>query len=172
MTKEPFFHEVFHMHMVYVHSWKMYMPGTVKYMLVNVGFIRGRTLMVRGGILWRSTSSVLFYIIPSRVSGRGYKIGPVCLSVRLSVCCSALSRLNGLTYGHERLHRSILWWRMMSRDVIVWRHAVTSFDNFWQLLTSFDNFWARILTRRACRGRARQCSGVFIRAGFLESQLS
>ncbi len=27
-------------------------------------------------------------IIPSRVSGRGYKIGPVCVSVCLSVCLS------------------------------------------------------------------------------------
>ncbi len=27
-------------------------------------------------------------IVPSRVSGRGYKIGPVCVSVRLSVCLS------------------------------------------------------------------------------------
>ncbi len=28
--------------------------------------------------------------------------------------------------------------------------------------TSFDNFWARILTRRARRGKARQRSGIFI----------
>ncbi len=38
-------------------------------------------------------------IFPSRVSGRGYKIGPVCVCVCLSVCHSALSRLNRLTHG-------------------------------------------------------------------------
>ncbi len=34
--------------------------------------------------------------IPSRVSSRGYKIGPVCLCVCVSVCYSALSWSNHL----------------------------------------------------------------------------
>ena len=38
-------------------------------------------------------------IIPSRVSGLLYKIGPVCLFVCLSVRLSVLSRLNHLSYG-------------------------------------------------------------------------
>ena len=42
---------------------------------------------------------------------------------------------------------------------VKWRYGVTSRHD---VLTSFDNFWARILTRRARRGRARQRSGVFI----------
>ena len=77
------------------------------------------------------------YSIPSRISGRGYKIGPVCVCVSVcpcvcvSVCLSALSR----------------------QDVMTSRRDI---------LTSFDNFWARILTKRARRGRARQRSGVFI----------
>ncbi len=37
-------------------------------------------------------------IFISRVSGRGNRIGPVCVSVCLSVCLSALSWLNRLTY--------------------------------------------------------------------------
>ena len=43
--------------------------------------------------------------IPSRVSGRGYKIGPVCVCVCVSVCLWALSQLNRLTY------RPGIWWR-------------------------------------------------------------
>ena len=39
-----------------------------------------------------------------------------------------------------------------------WRHATSRHD----IMTFFGNFWARILTRRACRGRAHQRSGVFI----------
>ncbi len=61
-------------------------------------------------------------LFPSRVSGRGYGIGPVCVCVCVCVCVS-VSALPA--------------------------EALTI-------------FWARILTKRARRGRARQCSGVFI----------
>ena len=47
---------------------------------------------------WKSGLSI---VIPSRASGRGYKIGPVCVSV----CLWALSRLNRLTYTPN------IWWR-------------------------------------------------------------
>ncbi len=42
-------------------------------------------------------------IFPSRVSGRGYKIGPVCLCVCVCacVCLSALSQPNRLMYGSK-----------------------------------------------------------------------
>ena len=45
-------------------------------------------------------------VITSRVSGRGHRIGAVCvcLSVHLSVCLCALSQVNRLTYGQEILH--------------------------------------------------------------------
>ncbi len=39
---------------------------------------------------------LMLTIITSRVSGRGHRIGAVCVCV--SVCLSALSRLNRLTY--------------------------------------------------------------------------
>ncbi len=42
----------------------------------------------------------MHYIFTSRVSGRGNRIGPVCVCV----CNSALSQLNRLTYGQEILH--------------------------------------------------------------------
>ncbi len=47
-------------------------------------------------------------LIPSRVSGRGYKIGPVSLSVRLL----ALSRLNRVTY------QTIIWYAMCEMSVL------------------------------------------------------
>ena len=56
--------------------------------------------------MWRCKSeSHIRSFFPSRVSGRGYKISPVCPSVCVSVCHSALSRLNCLTYGPK------IWWR-------------------------------------------------------------
>ena len=83
----------------------------------------------------KSTPVASTWVVPSRISGRGYGIGPVCLCV----CQSALSWLNHLTQGHERykVKFSICneWWRV---------------------------FQARILTKRARCGRARQRSGVFI----------
>ncbi len=36
-------------------------------------------------------------LIPSRVSGRGYKIGPVCLCVCVSVCLCVCQLLSSLT---------------------------------------------------------------------------
>ena len=48
-------------------------------------------------------------IITSRVSGRGYRNGAVCVSVCVCVCVCvcllALSQLNRSTYGHEIWHR-------------------------------------------------------------------
>ena len=41
------------------------------------------------------------HIFTSRVSGRGYKNGAVCVCVCLSVCQLALSGLNRLAYRHE-----------------------------------------------------------------------
>ncbi len=59
---------------------------------------------------------------------------------------------------------------MTSRDITVWRHGV--FQQYWwrTCVTSSCNtcntcskvFQARILAKRARRGRGRQCSGVFI----------
>ena len=49
--------------------------------------------------------------------------------------------------------------------VTSWRHVTSWYDvmtSRHDVLTSFDDFWARILTKRARRGRARQRSGVFI----------
>ena len=46
-----------------------------------------------------------------------------------------------------------------------WHNLTSRRDVF----TSFDNFWARLLTRRARRGRARQRSGIFILLIFLVS---
>ena len=43
-------------------------------------------------------------IFPSRISGRGYKIGPVSVSVRLL----GLSQLNRVTYGPEIWYRDYL----------------------------------------------------------------
>ena len=57
------------------------------------------------------------------------------------------------------------WWRTFchnkrtSCDVTPWHHAVTSRRD---VLTSLDDFWAKILAKRARRGRARQRSGVLI----------
>ncbi len=45
------------------------------------------------------------------------------------------------------------------RHVTSWYHIMTSRHD---VLTPFDDFWARILAKRARRGRVRQCSGVFI----------
>ena len=50
---------------------------------------------IRAGFLHFSRQ----YLFPSRVSGRGYKISPVCLCICVCVCLSALSRLNRLRYG-------------------------------------------------------------------------
>ena len=58
------------------------------------------------------------------------------------------------------------------RHGVTWRHSTTSWRHERSMvrrhdvLTSFDDFWARILTKRAHRGRARQRSGVFILFGF------
>ncbi len=46
----------------------------------------------------------------------------------------------------------------LSHNLTVWGTDA----KFGDILTSFDYFWARILTKRACRGRARQRSVVFI----------
>ena len=61
-----------------------------------------------------------------------------------------------------RLHRAILSWYLMlcnataQRHDVTWHHGVTS----WHPLTTFgQECW--MLTKRACRGRARQHSGVF-----------
>ena len=37
---------------------------------------------------FRGLVLLVVLVVPSRVSGRGYKIGPVCVSVCLSVCLS------------------------------------------------------------------------------------
>ena len=145
------------------------------------------------------------YIVPSRVSGRGYKIGPVCVSV----CLSVSLRSHGWTVWHadpkfgrgldldnisdefeDQGHRSKVkvarlknvifevsdGWITQNQFVmtpdVMWHHVTTSWRHMtsWydvmmsrhDVLTSVDDFWARILTKRAPRGRARQRSGVFI----------
>ncbi len=178
-------------------------------------------------------------LFPSRVSGRGYKMGPVCVCVcvRVRLLVSALtdepidvqtqnsaeeltltiSRTSSKVKVIGQRSRSLGWktwifevshgftcedslcnaiwlchgvtpWRhvksrrdiMMSCDIMVWRHDVIMsgkpfcYDilchvTSWRLMTSqrdvltwFDDLFARILTKRARRGRARQRSGVFI----------
>ena len=81
-------------------------------------------------------------IFTSHISGRGNRIGPVCvcvcvcLSVCLSVCYSALSRLNC--------------------DVTVWRH-----DIMWGHVTSHNKLWGK-RTRKYPTQEVRERSGVFI----------
>ncbi len=45
--------------------------------------------------LHRAISKSQRAIFPSRVRGRGYKIGPVCVSVCVSVCLSVIQLSNG-----------------------------------------------------------------------------
>ena len=142
-----------------------------------------------------------------RVSGRGYKIGPVCACVCLSVC----ERSHGWTVwhtdpkfgggidvvntsisdgfegqGHRQRSRSPGWknvisevsdrWITQSQFVMTpdvmwchgttpWHHVTSWYDvmtSWHDILTSFDDFWARILTKRARRGRVHQHPGIFI----------
>ncbi len=55
----------------------------------------------------QKTLSGAYAVIPSCVSGRGYKIGPVCQFVRLSVCLS-VSALTTELY-HDTLCHVMLW---------------------------------------------------------------
>ncbi len=59
-----------------------------------------------------------------------------------------------LWYDLCRLDRAFWLWHKTS-----WRHVTSQHD----VLTSFKDILARILTKRARRGRARQRSGIFIR---------
>ena len=136
-------------------------------------------------------------LFPPASAVEGIKSVPsVCVCVCLSVC----ERSHGWTIWHadpkfgggvdldnisdefkDQGHRSKVkvarlknvisevsdWWItqsqfVMTPDVMTSRHDV---------LTPFDDFWARILTKRAHRGRARQRSGVFILAQNWEAQI-
>ncbi len=131
--------------------------------------------------------------IPSCVSGRGYKIGPVCVCV--CVCLSVCQRSHGWTVWDTNLkfsvniafgnisdefegqgHRSKVMGAILKNVIFGCSYGLTcvyctkpfSYDIRCHVtsrrdnLTSFDNIWARILTKRAHHGRARQRSGVFI----------
>ena len=72
-------------------------------------------------------------IFPSRVSGRGYGIGPVCLCACLSVWQSTRGKW-WLTHWAS-LHRANLSWHLTSCDVTTWRHDVTwRLDIIWRPL--------------------------------------
>ncbi len=73
-----------------------------------------------------------------------------------------------ITQSQFVISPDVMWHHDMTswhQGTTSWRH-VTSLYSFTKsrhdVLTSFDDFWARILTKRARRGRARQRSGVFI----------
>ncbi len=108
-------------------------------------------------------------IFPSRVSSRAYKIGPVCVSVCLGLLRAHYTPLQPYMgylctrkaqYAPPR--RNMHYGAQGRRHVSSWCQVTSRYD----VLTSFDNFWARILTRRTCRRRACQCSGVFIWTAF------
>ncbi len=85
-----------------------------------------------------TTNYNYMYTIPSLVSGRGYKIDPICVCV----CHSALSQLNCLVYRHQISHGDV---------------SKLYLGQVW---------WWRILTKRAWCGRSCQCSSIFIKPEF------
>ncbi len=98
-----------------------------------------------------------FCIFPSRVSGRGYKIGPVCACV--CVCVFVCQRSHGWTIWPTDLKfsmditfdnisdefegqrsRSPFWKTWFSNFSMVWRHSMTS----WHHLRTFgQGYWQR-----------------------------
>ena len=96
------------------------------------------------------------------IPSRGYKIGPVCVSVCVPVCLSVIQHSHGWTVWLTDLK-----WHFRPCNVTAWRH-VTSWRD---ILTSFNDIREITLTRRACRWMVRQRSGVFIRYGFLQFTL-
>ncbi len=72
----------------------------------NAGHVWNTNTDTTSDRAYTGARSDLLRVFNSRVSGRGHRIRAVCVSVRLSVHLSALSRLNRLTYDLDFWYES------------------------------------------------------------------